>query len=130
MDRVAKEKYPVLIAAKGTFVESFANSGAPIKAIKLKEGGEVSSGSTNIWVYSRQPHPHAAKLLVNWLLTKEAGEIIQRTTGKFSERVDVSREGLDLATLPKPGVMQDEEYLKAKSEMEKLAAEIFVDIVK
>lgn len=127
---LAKGKYAVAVAPKGTFVESFIAAGAPIKEIILREGGEVSSGSTNVWAYSRPPHPNAAKLFLNWILTKEAGEIIQKTTGKFSERSDVSREGLDLATLPKPGAFQDEEYLVAKSEMEKVAAGIFADILK
>ncbi len=127
---VARGRYPILIAGKPTEVESFISLGAPLKWVLVKEAAPLSSGSFNFNAYKNAPHPHAQKVFVNWLLGKEAGEIIAKTSGYPSERSDVSHAGFDPAVVPKPtDTLEDEDYLAQKAGMPKLAGEIFREIL-
>lgn len=133
MEWLAKGKYPMLVGAKTTEVERFLNVGAPIKSINVKEGAPLLSGSLNLNAFQNAPHPNALKIFVNWILTKEAGEIITKTSGFASERTDVSKEGLDPSVLPGPKdilELEDERYIVEKAEMQKVAAEIFKGLLK
>lgn len=131
VEAVAKGKYPVILGAKPTVVQTFINAGAPIKSIKVKEGAPVTSGALNLYAFDRGPHPNATKLFINWLLSKEGSEIINRTTGYATERADVSKKDFDQTLVPGPkDPLQDEEYVLAKAEMQKVAAGIFKDLLK
>lgn len=127
----ARGKYPVLLGAKPTLVEPFVNAGAPIKWLKVKEPAPLSSGSLNLNAFEKAPHPNALKVFVNWVLSKEAGEILARTSGYPSERSDTSKEGFDPSLVPGPAdVFEDEDYILAKGDMQKFAAEIFKDLLR
>ncbi len=127
---VARGKYPVLIGAKPTVIETFVTAGAPLKWVKVREQAPLSSGSLNLNALQNAPHPNAQKLFVNWILGREAGEIIAKTSGYPSERTDVARTGFDPSLLPGPNdVLEDEDYLLQKSELQKIASEIFKDIL-
>ena len=54
-----------------------------------KEGTYVSSGSGNVVVLKGAPHPNAAKLFLNWMLSREGQEIYGRSTGQATRRLDV-----------------------------------------
>ena len=43
----------------------------------------------NVWLVNRAPHPNAAKLYVNWLLSKEGGEVFCKELGLNSRRADI-----------------------------------------
>ncbi len=128
---IAKGKYPLGVGTKSTIVESFVNAGAAIKYISLKEGAPLGSGSVNLYAFDRAPHPNASKLFVNWVLSKEAQDIITRTSGFPSMRMDVSKAGYDPSLLPGPGdALLGEDFKIAAGEMQKVAAEIFKDLIK
>lgn len=130
LEWVAKGKYPVLIAAKPTLVESFVKLGAPLDWANLKEPGSTSSGSLNLYAMQNAPHPNAQKLFVNWVLGREAGEIIATSSGYPSERLDVSTAGYEPSELPGPAdAREDEDYVLQKSDVLKLAGIIFKDLV-
>ena len=48
-------------------------------------------GSAILHYIADAPHPAAAKLLINWLLTKEGGVSYSKNLQDNSRRVDVSR---------------------------------------
>ncbi len=128
---VAKGRYPILIAGKPTEVERFLSLGAPLKWVMVKEAPPLSSGSLNFHAYKNAPHPNAQKVFVNWLLGKEAGEIIAKTSGYASERSDVSHAGFDPAMVPRPAdALEGEDYLAQKAGMPKIAGEMFREILK
>ena len=90
----------------------------------------LSSGSFYLYAYQNAPHPNAQKVFLNWMLSKEAGEIIAKTGGFPSERIDVSRAGFDPTLLPGPNdVMEDEDYTLQSLVMPGIAAKIFKDIL-
>ncbi len=59
-------------------------------------GGDVAL------LFDRAPHPSAAKLFLNWLLTREGGEAFAKNVKVNSGRTDVAI--VDPSTAPKPGV--------------------------
>lgn len=131
---VAQGKYAMIIAPTQAIVTYFVNAGAPLAYFLPAEGGWVAAGSGNIALMNRAPHPNAARLAVNWILTKEAQTLISKAVGVSSARMDVPTDGLDPATLIKPGIRYvdanlEEMELKA-DEDKKLAADIFANLMK
>ncbi len=54
-------------------VARFAMEGAPIKAVEVDKGTIISGGVIN-WVKDG-PHPNAAKLFINWILSDEGQKV-------------------------------------------------------
>lgn len=74
---------------------------APVPLDQLKEGGALGPGAGAVSVVANAPHPNAAKVYVNWLLSREGQIAWQEETKYASLRVDVPKTNLILA--PKPG---------------------------
>jgi iron(III) transport system substrate-binding protein len=70
---------------------------------------DVVQSSNNVLMYvNRAPHPNAAKVFANWILSKEAGTSIAKNAQDNSRRTDV--EVFD------PSVVPDQDYVKIDSE--------------
>ncbi|MFH1625682.1 MAG: ABC transporter substrate-binding protein, partial [Pseudomonadota bacterium] len=104
--------------------------GVPLKPLDphlIKEGGSVSTTFANVGFANRAPNPNAAKVLINWLLSQEAGTILSKVTGLASPRADVSNEFAKPFSVPGPGWsnMGQEEIQAKEPEMVKLVEEVF-----
>src|SRR5213593_1667507 len=55
-------------------------------------------------VANRRPNPNAARVFVNWILSKEGLEIYARDYGSATLRTDIDESYLDPRNIPKPGV--------------------------
>lgn len=132
VESVAKGKFPVAVGPKRTTVLDFAKLGAPVKAPKISGKALVSSGPWNLCVSDAPAHPNAQKVFVNFIMGREAGEILMKASGYASERADVSTAGIvDPALVPGPKDMaQLEEDLLTKEDSKKVAAEIFKEFLK
>lgn len=86
---VAQGKYPLAIAPKSDPVAEFVNAGAPITIVTPREGIFLTSGSGNIALVNRAPHPQAAKVFINWLLTREGQSLFVQAQKTHSLRLDV-----------------------------------------
>lgn len=62
-------------------------SGAPLKALTMKEGNIVAT--TAVSVLKNSPHPNAARVFVNWWLSAEGQTVHNKAMGGFSGRNDV-----------------------------------------
>jgi ABC-type Fe3+ transport system substrate-binding protein len=59
----------------------------------FKEGVILSLGSGNVSLINRAPHPNAARVLLNWLLAREAQILYQRIDlGQDSQRIDIPKD--------------------------------------
>ncbi len=128
---VARGKYPIGIGPSPRQVLAFKAAGAPIVWPKLKETPAVTAGTGVVSLFDKVPHPNAATLFINWLLSKEGGEVFSKGIGYPSVRVDVSAEGFDPMLVPGPtAVSEGEDTQLAKGELRKTAVEIFGHLVK
>ena len=130
VDAVAQGKYPVLLGTADFFAIERARLGVPIAIIdprQLKEGSDMSPGNGDLALFNRAPHPNAAKVFINWLLSKEGQTIFARATGYVSARLDVSTDHTEPWRVPLPGAIKT--YTKAamdvKGDLGQLLQEVF-----
>jgi iron(III) transport system substrate-binding protein len=105
-DWMARGTYPIATALNATQRDNLRDLGVNVKPIKMNDhpvAGEISSGQFNLGLINRAPHPNAAKLFVNWILTQEAMQIISDAEAKPVTRTDVDYSRLDPDVIPSPG---------------------------
>jgi hypothetical protein len=98
LDWLAVGKYPVAFFISG--VEDLIKQGLPVKMFSpnsFKEGAFVGPTQGSVSLLSRAPHPNAAKIALNWLLSRE-GQMAYQMSGDIrdSMREDISKEMIPL----------------------------------
>ncbi|MBI4332254.1 MAG: extracellular solute-binding protein [Chloroflexi bacterium] len=129
-ESIAKGKYAVMVGLGTKIVAEFKRLGSPIEAVIPAEGTYVATDSAGITMLKNPEHPNAAKLFVNWVLTKEGITWVAKAYGGQSARVDVPTDFLDPDKLRQPGVKyldaNTEEFALKQPGYYKLAAEILI----
>jgi iron(III) transport system substrate-binding protein len=111
-DWLASGKFPIAITAKADQVEEARKQGLPVEMLDshaLKQDGVgLEAGGTMISLVNKAPHPNAAKVLINWFLSREGQTAIQKTgpndAGQNSLREDISKEHLPVWMQRQKGV--------------------------
>ena len=100
-EAVVRGKVAIAIGTTNRVVLDFKNEGLArnIKNPILEDFAYLASEV--MWLMNRAPHPNAAKLYVNWLLSKEGQEIFSKSTERNSRRTDVPP--VDQDTTPPEG---------------------------
>jgi ABC-type Fe3+ transport system substrate-binding protein len=94
-DSLAKGKLAVALGVSFYTLEGFIMANLPIKELPpLKEGAPASNGSGVIGIVKAPPHPNAAKVFVNWLLSKEGQELYVKVMHQATRRIDVDTKWL------------------------------------
>ena len=89
-DSLARGKVAVAIGATYYSYAAFMKAGLPVKPLPpSKEGTFVSQGNGGPVVIKNHPHPNAAKVYVNWLLSKEGQQVYSKAFGQATRRLDV-----------------------------------------
>jgi ABC-type Fe3+ transport system substrate-binding protein len=89
-EQVARGKSAVSIGVSYYTYLPFIKAGLPVKPISnIKEGYYAGTGSGNLAVLKNPPHPNAAKVFVNWLLSKEGQSAVTKALGQPTRRFDV-----------------------------------------
>jgi ABC-type Fe3+ transport system substrate-binding protein len=85
--------------------------GLPLgQILNLKEGGTLSSSGGTLSLLQNAPHPNAAKVFVNWLLSRDGQLQVQKgrkgrpRTGSNSLRIDIPKNDLPEEIQRKEGV--------------------------
>lgn len=129
LDWLAQGKTPIAIGANEGPVWEYIQTGAPVGWSALKDGGYDAVGGTVLGLVDGSPHPNAAKVFLNWLLSKEGQELVTPYVGTPSLRLDVSTEGLNPIRIPEPGrkyfPSDSEEFRLKYDEFRKLNKEIW-----
>ena len=83
-------------------IDKAAKQGLPVDEIppdKLKEGGTIGGGGSSVLaLINRAPHPNAAKVFINWYLSREGQSVWQKVMNvreveaSDSMRIDISKE--------------------------------------
>lgn len=106
---LARGERPLTIRGSAATFGRFVAEGAPIKAIDIADG-VVQVTSPVAVVFSGGPHPNAARLFANWLLSKEGQEVYTRSASVTPMRSDVADSAPEPARItPKKPVLQTTE---------------------
>ncbi len=100
-DWLSSGKYPICFACRDT--ERAAKQGLPVNELdpaSLKEGvSEIGGGSSSVIAFlNKAPHPNAAKVFVNWFLSRQGQIVWQRVMNKVvvegseSMRIDIPKD--------------------------------------
>jgi ABC-type Fe3+ transport system substrate-binding protein len=105
-DWLLRGTYPIVIGGDFAEVEKMRAEGHPVMSIyKLPDlQPMLSGGNGNIVLFNKAPHPKAAKLLINWLASKEGLEVYARVSERATNRTDVNEKSfLTEHVVPQPG---------------------------
>jgi iron(III) transport system substrate-binding protein len=100
VDWLATGKFAVAMPIQGGTVYKAKNQGLPVDEFQpyhFKEGVNLSSAFGSLAVMNRAPHPNAAKVFINWLLSREGQALFQKVISvpgdpRDSRRVDVPKD--------------------------------------
>jgi iron(III) transport system substrate-binding protein len=92
---LAKGTLAVALGLAQRFVDPYIKGGLPIKVLSsVKEGMGGSNGFGTVAVMKNAPHPNAAKVYINWLLSREGQDLYGRALTQGSRRFDVDTKWL------------------------------------
>jgi iron(III) transport system substrate-binding protein len=95
IDWLAAGKFAICMPCNSRETRNAIKQGLPIgQIVELKEGGTMTSGGGTISLIDKAPHPNAAKLFVNWLLSREGQLEFQRRNGSDSLRIDIPKQNV------------------------------------
>ncbi len=95
VDWVASGKYELFIKGRSTEVSDAMKKGMPIDIFRSPpEEGYLSGGYGHLAVMNRAPHPNAAKVFANWILSREGQTVWQTKSDNNSMRMDIPKDML------------------------------------
>ncbi len=105
IDWVARGRYELYVAARGTEVATAKKQGLPVDIYRAPTSeAYLSGGWGQLAVVNRAPHPNAASVFANWMLSKEGQIAWQKNADRNSMRMDISKDMItDKYTVAKAG---------------------------
>jgi iron(III) transport system substrate-binding protein len=101
-DWLVSGKFPLCIRCNaGSEVGKAKEQGLPIGSLDTeswKEGGSSSAAGGTLGIPGRAPHPNAAKVFINWFLSREGQIALQkfgRPDAHNSRRIDIPKDDVD-----------------------------------
>jgi ABC-type Fe3+ transport system substrate-binding protein len=102
---VAQGRYAILLAPSSAVGEQLAQRG--LKFGVLPEfsdyGAPITAGFGSLMLIDKAPHPNAAAVYVNWLLSGDGQKAWSKAVNAASHRVDVPPDHVSPHLVPKPG---------------------------
>jgi ABC-type Fe3+ transport system substrate-binding protein len=119
-DALARGRLALALGVSFYTLDNFLTANLPIKELPTpKEGLPSSNGSGVIGVVKNPPHPHAAKVFANWLLSREGQELYTKSMRQATRRLDVDTKWLqEVGVRAAKDVMTVEEYHKVRNHLE------------
>ena len=128
-DWLARGKYPIAIGVGDTEIYELQKLGIGLKIEplggKAAEAWRLSTGWGGVRLVNKAPHPNAATVFINWLLSKEGQTAWATIAGRPSRRMDVPRvAGMSV----EPGIdyydIDREERVKLRDRAKEIAKEV------
>ena len=128
VDAIGQGRYPILLGSSDNIVEERMKAGVPItivEATQMREMCDVSPANGDVALMADAPHPNAARIYINWLLTQEGQTAFARATGYPSARLDVPTDHALPWRVPVPGAIKSytKEAIDLKDEVLAVAEE-------
>jgi iron(III) transport system substrate-binding protein len=111
-DGVLRGTYPIAFGAEDGEIERLRAEGQPVDTVYgLEDMPGSLSGGNMVGIMDKAPHPHAAKVFVNWIASKEGSEIYGRGLKMVPARSDIDASSfMPPEVIPKPGVKYFDVY--------------------
>ena len=105
---MVRGRYPIAIGVNPQILATYQKQGLAknLKLVHFAEMSTMSSSSSTIWLVNRAPHPHAAKVFINWLLTRDAQVVWAKEVETNSRRVGIEPGNPQYAVPPEAKFMQ------------------------
>jgi hypothetical protein len=99
VDWLVTGKFPICFFCTQSIVGIAKRQGLPIEAFgAMKEGQSITASGGSVGLVNRAPHPNAAKVFINWLLSREGQLTVQQEFAKGllgvsnSRRIDIPKD--------------------------------------
>jgi iron(III) transport system substrate-binding protein len=112
-DWLAAGKYSICLCRHQSLSEA-KTQGLPVDLVEpssFKEGVGVETRAKTLVLMNQAPHPNAAKVFLNWFLSREGQSDFQKTSAKYidagaegSLRMDISKDDIPSRNRLNPGV--------------------------
>ncbi len=128
LEWLARGDFTIAIGHHNGIYTEFVSKGLPLgqlTAEDVKEANYVTAAVAGLGLVNRAPHPNAARVFINWFLTKEVQTKWSRMTNYWSRRLDVPNDHLDPALVPREDKISTyqmnykEEWVKKRREIVK-----------
>ena len=109
INMLGQGKYPILIGPRDTILVDAIRRKLPIGAVnprQMREGSDISPGPGNVALFNRPRNLNAAKVYLNWLLSKDGQYQFSRALGYVSKRLDVPNDFAEPWRVPQPGAIK------------------------
>ncbi|HXV82381.1 MAG TPA: extracellular solute-binding protein [Candidatus Binatia bacterium] len=112
IDWLATGKFALCLPCQGSTIVKAKNQGLPVSDFQpyhFKEGINISSAFGQLALVNRAPHPNAAKVFINWYLSREGQTAFQEIMSipgdaKNSRRIDVPKDHIPAVEQRKDGL--------------------------
>ena len=101
VDWLAAGKFPVAFFVSD--IEDAAKQGLPVKFFEpgqFKEGAFVGPSQGGVNLFKNAPHPNAAKVAINWLLSREGQDAYQKVYAQLHDVRQSMREDISMDVIP------------------------------
>jgi iron(III) transport system substrate-binding protein len=110
---LASGRYQIYMDGTPQAVEGVRKQGLPIALFphSMAEGETMTGSYCCVAVLDKAPHPNAAKVYFNWIMSREGQIEWQKISHKNSLRTDIPKDGIPPEIIPKPdGKYFDADY--------------------
>ncbi len=130
LNGLARGRYPILIGSSDATAEYKIRQGVPIGLVDprtVKEGSDRNPANGAVALIDKAPHPNAAKVFINWLLSKEAQTAYVQEMSYVSARKDVSTDHVREWRIPREDSIKTytEEALAKKKKLNPILRKVF-----
>ncbi len=128
LEWIARGRYPILFNPDPTTLQQLAQEGVNIPVLPgFKDYGTyVTPGFGSVGLIKDAPHPNAAKVFLNWLLSKDGQTAYSTALNAGSRRLDVPRDHLP----PELHIQPDLKYWASYKEAEAIPPPELVTLLK
>jgi iron(III) transport system substrate-binding protein len=111
-DWLARGTYPISFGAQSSDVERMRKEGFRLKEVYgFPDMPPALTGSPwLLTLMNKAPHPNAARVFANWIVSKEGLEIYARAEGRAALRTDTDESFVSVEEKPKEGIKYFDTY--------------------